>query len=223
MSDTIQDIDFSVNLLRAILWQYNEAKNLQAILQDEQAWYDANQQGFWEDWVKNVFDMRTANEFGLKVWSIILQIPLFVTSTPDDLTTKPTIGFDNSFFMNFDRGNFSTMTGGTNSLSLETKRLALRLRYFQLTTSGTVPEINRFLKYIFGSLGPVFLVDNHDMSQRYVFLFQLSSDLQYLFNNFDILPRPAAVTSTYERLDRPAMLGFDSSFYTNFDRGNFPL
>lgn len=221
MSADIQTLDFSVNLLKAILWQYNEAKNLQSLLTQKQAWYDVNQQKFWDDWVVNVFDLRTANEFGLKVWSIILALPLFVSSTPDNLVTKPTIGFDDAYFKNFDRGNFSTKSGGTNSLSLATKRLALQLRYFQLVTAGCVPEVNRFLAYVFKDLGKVFLVDNHDMTQRYVFTFPLSSELTYLFSNFDILPRPAAVGSEVSRLARAAIFGFDSPFFANFDRGNF--
>ena len=73
----IQSFDFSVNLLQALLWEYNEASNLQSILTQKQAWYNTNQSNFWNNWIVNVFDMRTANEFGLTVWSIILDLPLF--------------------------------------------------------------------------------------------------------------------------------------------------
>lgn len=218
----IQEFDFSVNLLKAILWQYNGAATLQALLKSKQAWYDENQEQFWNDWLVNIFDLRTANEFGLRVWSIILNLPLFVSTEADPLT-KPTFGFDNAFFKNFDRGNFSNFNGGTNALPLETKRLALQLRYFQLTTAGCVPEVNRFLKYIFGDMGLVFLKDNHDMTQTYVFTFPLTSDLLYLFTNFDILPRPAAVASDFERFGRGDVFGFDNPAFKNFDRGNFAL
>lgn len=217
----IQAFDFSVDLLKTILWQYNNAENLQKIVAEKQAWYDANQTEFWGDWLVDVFDLRTANEFGLSVWSIILGLPLFVNTTPDDLTTKPTFGFDSSFFKNFDRGNFSTTTGDTNNLPLETKRLALQLRAFQLSASGTVPETNRFLAYIFGPLGKAFVVDNHDMTQTYVFTFQIDANLNYLLSNFDLLPRPAGVKNIYKRLDRADIFGFDSSFFANFNNGNF--
>ncbi len=41
-NNTIQNFDYSVNLLQALLWQYNEAKNLQGILEAKQTWYDIN-------------------------------------------------------------------------------------------------------------------------------------------------------------------------------------
>ena len=76
MAATIQEFDFSVDLLQAILWQYNNATSLQSLLNSEQAWVIENQTEFWENWLRDVFDLRTANEFGLSVWSIILGIPL---------------------------------------------------------------------------------------------------------------------------------------------------
>lgn len=217
-NDDTQLFDFSVNLMKALLWEYNEALNLQTILQLKQDWYETNQDDFWTNWIRDVFDMRTANEFGLSVWSIILDLPLFTSSKPDSIT-KPTFGFDNAYFKNFDRGNFSSKTGGTTSLPLETKRLALRLRYFGLTTSGTVPEINRFMNYLFANYGRVVLEDNQNMTQTYVFFFPVTSDLQTLFGDLDILPRPAGVGSAWRDATKKSF-GF-GNFGLNFNRGNF--
>lgn len=214
----IQLFDFSVDLLRALLWEYNDATNLQSILQQKQDWYNANQTQFWTDFYNNIFNLATADEFGLAIWSIILDIPLFVPQPPDP-TDKPTFGFNNSYFTNFNRGGFSTRTGGATNLPLEIKRIALQLRYFQLCSSGTVPEINRFLNYVFANYGRVFLRDNHDMTQTYVFLFPVDSDLIYLFENFDLLPRPSGVGSTYADATRAAF-GF-GQFNLNFNRGTF--
>ena len=213
----IQEFNFNVDLLKAILWQYNDAIKLQSLLQDKSDWYATNQSQFWQDFLVNIFDLRTANEFGLKVWSLLLNLPLFVSSPPSS-PSKPTFGFGSNF-KNFTRGNFSSKTGSTNNLPLETKRLALRLRYFQLCSSGTVPEINRFLAYIFAPYGPAYLVDKNNMTQEYHFLFPITWDLRYLFNNFDILPRPAAVKSSYLNVTRKCF-GFGSNHY-NFNRGNF--
>src|ERR1700733_14966336 len=73
----IQQFDFSVNLLQAILWQYNDAINLQALLEAKDSWYFNNQTQFWNHWFNNVFNLATANDFGLAVWSIILGQPTF--------------------------------------------------------------------------------------------------------------------------------------------------
>ena len=213
----IQEFDFSVDLLKAILWQYNEASNLQAILEAENQWYVTNQKEFWENWIRDVFDLRTANEFGLQVWSIILGLPIYTTIAPSSVT-KPTFGFD-PYGINFERGNFADITGGSYRLPKESARLLLRLRYFTLISSGTVPETNRMLKYLFGNAGGAYLLDGGDMTQTYVFNFPLSSGLKYLFDNFDCLPRPAGVKSNYIDGTR-TFFGF-GPYSKNFDNGNF--
>ncbi len=190
---TIQEVDFSVNLLQAILWQYSNATNLQGILNAKNEWYITNYQQFWQDWYTNVFDLRTANNFGLSVWSIILGQSLFTSFV--ESTGIPYFGFgaDNQ---NFDGANFASLNGGNNIYSTQTSRLLLQLRYFQLTSSGTVPETNRMLSYVFQSYGSAYLVDNHDMTQTYHFQFVIPAEISYMLNNTDVLPRPAGVSST---------------------------
>lgn len=216
MTDNIQQFDHAVNLLQTILWEYDKAPNIKALLEAKQAWYDVNQKGFWEDFYTDIFDLRTANQFGLQVWSIILGQPIFINSRRN---TKPTWGFG-QYYKNFTRGNFSTTSGFSSPLPIETARVVLRLRYYQLTGSGTVPEINRILNDVFASYGKAYLIDNHDMSQTYIFQFALPSDLQYVFNNFDVLPRPAGVSSSYNVILGKSW-GFDSNIHENFDNGNF--
>src|ERR1700761_3792994 len=193
----IQSFDFSVDLLQAILWQYQSAESLISLVQSKQDWYNVNQAQFWQGWLVNVFNLATANEFGLAVWSIILDLPLFTsTSYNPDI---PTFGFDGSLTgaVNFDNGILQDTNGSVYELPTETKRIALQLRYFQLVSSGTVPEANRVLAYVFGGLGRAWLIDNHDMTQTYIFNFPVTADLEYLFNNYDILPRPAGVASQW--------------------------
>lgn len=217
MAADIQNIDFSVNILRALLWQYNKAETLQALVQSKQDWDDENQKEFWENWIRDVFDLRTANTFGLRVWSIILELPLFVNDPPPPVD-KPTWGFG-GFRYNFRGANFTNRNGSSVNLPLETKRLALRLRYFQITSSGTVPETNRMLAYLFGEMGGAHLNDGHNMTQEYFFNFQLPWYTKYLFDNFDVLPRPAGVGSSY-RDSSQNYWGF-GQYRLNFGRGNF--
>ena len=195
----IQLFDFSVNLLNSLVWQYQNATNLLNIITQKQAWLTTNQTQFWQDWITNVFDLRTANVFGLAVWSIILNYPLFINlnSNPNNRN----FGFGSNRY-NFSNGNFALPQGGSIVLPLATNRLILQLRYFQLCSSGTVPEINRFMNYVFGlynnsAAGQVYLVDNLNMTQTYNFLFTPGSDLVFVLNNLDVFPRPAGVSSSY--------------------------
>lgn len=215
MTVDIQTFNYTVDLLRAILWEYNKAGKLQTLLIEKQAWYDENQTGFWQDFYTNIFDLRTANSFGLQVWSIILGQPLFITLSDEG---QPTWGFGTPH-ENFTRGNFSAGTAGTHRLNDVVARLLLQLRYVQLTSSGCVPDINRHLKVIFANYGLCWLNDDHDMTQIYTFSFALPSDLIFIFSNFDVLPRPAGVGSDYRVIVNEAW-GFDQ-YHENFDHGNF--
>lgn len=215
----IQEFDFSVDLLKAILWQYNDAEKLQSILQQKQDWYTINQTQFWEDWRRDVFDLRTANDFGLSVWSIILDIPLGVdTGAPEN--TNLAYGFG-QYHKNYNNGNFKTSGSSFVTLTTDQKRIVLQLRYFQLITKGAVPEINEFLHYILPSIGTdAYVLDTYDMSLAfYIFTSAPPSQLQFVLQYYDLLPRPAGVGVGYAIVSR-VVFGFEE-YHTNFDNGNF--
>ena len=236
--DQIQAFDFSVDLLQALLWQYNEAPNLEGLLTRKQEWYDVNQSAFWDDWYRDVFDLRTANDFGLSVWAIILDQRLYATYTPD--TSKRIFGFDTTtrgsfsrafssafkvagsgiqYFTNFFDGTFGSTTPGVQGLSIDQRRLILRLRYFNLTMRPSVPQINAFLKDVFASEGEVYVLDGLDMTAVYIFTYQPSASLRFVLNNFDILPRPAGVEIRTLVVTRKVW-GF-GEYNANFADGNF--
>lgn len=212
----IQEFDFHVDLLKSLLWEYNDATALQSIIEQEQAWYNENQEQFWLDWYRDVFNLDTANDFGCSVWAIILGIPLSVVLTPAPIS--PTFGFgsDNE---NFGNGNFSNINGTVINLTLEQKRLVLKLRYFQLITRGAVTEVNAFLKYVFADFGNVYVLDGLDMTATYVLTFTPSAALNFVLKNYDLLPRPAGVKVNYLTIiDTPFGFGPNN---VNFNNGNF--
>lgn len=214
MTQGIQEFDYSTDVTAPLLWQYNSSPTLQSLLAQKQAWYDENQSEFWTDWYNNVFNLQTADAFGLSVWAIILNVPIIVVVQPP----SGVIGFGFSpNYENFTHGNFYAVQGA-QQLSVEQARLVLRMRYFQLTTRGCIPEINRFYNMLFKPYGAVHLLDNHDMTIEYVFRFVIPSQLNYIFKNYDILARPAGVSVSYSSV--PSIpFGFDQP--ENFDNGNF--
>lgn len=213
----IQQFDFSVDLLRAILWQYNDAVNLQTLLEEKDAWYAENQQGFWENWFTDVFDLATANDFGLNVWSIILGQPIYINNGPQPQDGIFGLG---PYNQNLTNGNFGSQNGYTYQFSTPIARVLLQLRYFQLTSAGTVPEINRMLKYIFGqNYGEAFIIDELDMTGRYLFNFTIPSEMLLMFNSFDILPRPAGVKII---IQQESVVAFGLGPYNgNLENSNF--
>ena len=212
----IQNFDFSLNLLRAMLWQYNDAPRLESLVSQKQAWFDVENRDFWNAWISDVFDLRTANDFGLSVWAIILDMPLHVAG--DDPDAERVIWGFSIDDENFTNGNFEGLSG--LPLNTEQVRLILRLRYFQLVTRGTVPEINEFFGSLFADLGSAYVNDGLNMTARYVFGFPLSADLQAVFSYFDLLPRPAGVQVDYVVIPDVETWGFGQYHY-NFTNGNF--
>lgn len=225
----IQQFNFTVDLLQVILWQYNEAVRIQQLLTDKQNWYLENQTQFWEDWFENVFNLLTADQFGLVVWSIILDIPAFLDTNADP--DKPTFGFNElpvllNDNLNFNNGNFSSV-GTTYRLTVEELRVVLRLRYYQLTSRGSIPDDNYFLSTVFPAAGTPFtgsviVLDGFNMTLTYVFDFQLSRTMQTILRTFDLLPRPAGVRLRYVDTSFP-IFGFGETpainSNQNFDTG----
>jgi hypothetical protein len=357
MSTSIEEFDFSVDVLSALLWRHNEANVLQSLLQSKQNWYQQNHTQFWTDWCTNVFNLDTANEFGLSVWAQILGVPLQLivpantgpqfgfdfpelitdradtggtwghagtvtitsgqadpnggtkavllnltgntggakvsmspiasgipagtvtlsfqaklisgtqgtlasdingstlgnwpalsTSAWTTVTLTATLGAAQTLFnllsstsstcqvavfnpqlkantaitngrMNFNQGNFGVSQAGVG-LTIDQKRILLKLQYYKLISRCTVPEINARIKAILGQYGSVYVLDGNNMRYvTYVFGFQPNSALQFILENFDVLPRPAGVGVKYIVSTRPAF-GFGSS-NQNFNNGTF--
>jgi len=79
-------------------------------------------------------------------------------------------------------------------LTTDQKRLVIRLRYAQLTTRPTLPNINRILSTVFTDFGGnAYVTDNHDMTIDYQFNFLIPSSLRLVLEKYDLLLRPSTV------------------------------
>lgn len=202
------DLDVKIGLL----WQHNAADKLHALLSGKQAWFDRNHGKFWNDWYHDVFDLRTANEFGCQVWAQILGLRLVSSS---EVGGTP-FGFNGE---NFDNGTFTAISSNDVVLPVDLQRIVLRLRYYQLVSKHNAAEVNRVLNYIFKDYGPIYVRDNLNMSITYVFGFVPDPRLIKFIEDNDLLPRPSTVEVSYITVAKSAF-GFGD---TNkpFDQGSF--
>jgi hypothetical protein len=207
----IELFDFSVNVLESIIWQYENAPNIVSLITQKQTWYNTNQTQFWTNWYNNVFNLAgdQMNLFGIAIWSIILDVPLYVPITPEP-NNKPIFGFNEivgswptllNSYLNFGNSNFSTR-GQSIILSLEEQRFLLRLKYFDLTTRGDIKDINSFLAYLVSTstinyTGTIYALDGFNMTMTYVFTKEFPYQLLRALQELDILPRPAGVGIRY--------------------------
>jgi hypothetical protein len=138
---------------QALKWMHSNAPNIQSLIMQKKAWYAKYQDQFWADWQANVFNLDTANNFGLMIWCIILGVPsqLFGLYPPD-----------RAFAYGEFRQNFVGSTGPNPSpggnfygggeftlLTAKEIRWALKLRYSMLVGNARLMYINRMLNWIF--------------------------------------------------------------------------
>ena len=207
-----------INLLSALDWQRSGADIAKQFIENEQAWLDANHCEFWNDWQKDVFTLSTANDFGLAVWSIILDENVFgyQVSAPEDY---PNWGFgvdDENFF----DGSFAAQSGVTYEFTTDQKRILLQLKAFKvLAMGGSILQTNTAMANIFGK-GIVLVFDNFNMSYVYQLSESTLSNFIIEINKRDLLPRPIGIEVAEIRILSTATFGF-SEFDENFNDGNF--
>ncbi len=214
----IQQFDYHSDLLQAILWQYENADKLKSLAHFKADYFHQSTVLFWQNWYRDIFNIDTANDFGLAVWARILDVPLGIDISPSE-KTKIGFGFGKKK-ANFN-ANFRRNTDYTLSLTLDQKRMLIRMRYFNLTQSPTVTNINQFLKRFFWrGESKVFVLDPFDMTYMYyVFNFNPDERLRLLLENFDLMPRPSGVGVKYRIITKKAFCY--GSYRKNFLKSNF--
>lgn len=211
-----QQFNLSIDLMQQLLWQHENKPNLQSLVSQKQAFYDTEHSTFWADWITNVFDLRTANQFGLSVWAQLLNVPIQFT-----ISRRNTIFGFGIYRRNFGRGTFAAnQIHPLGVLTLTEWRQLLQLRYWQLVSRGAIPETNKFYAFLFGN-NQNMMLDYLNMEIRHYFNPPLSSNMIYNLTTLDILVRPAGVKRA---IITPSVsvnaFGFGSS-HKNFNRGNF--
>lgn len=213
----MSDYNCTLDITTALDWQRSKADIVQKLVNNQQAWLQKNHCDFWNDWVKDVFTLDTANDFGLSVWSIILDEPLYGYSEAID--GDETFGFasDNENFYN---GSFAVETGYSYDLTLEQKRIILKLKAYKvLAMGGGVKDINESLANILGD-DVLICLDTLRMSYIYVLKNNDYITIAQILRDRDLLPRPIAVEASVIRSTEGGTIGFADD-YENFYNGNF--
>lgn len=199
----VLNYDFHCDLSKVILWQYDEAEKLKAIVDNQQYFMDANVEGLFDYLKHNVFDLANADSIGLSIWGALLGVP------------RPTYVED----------------GETKTFTDEQYKLLLRARIYLLTFDGSARAVNEFFHMLFPDL-TVIVRDNLNMSVDIQILQDVSPDVAVLFRNPFVetfLPRPSGVRYNVQigNIDYTQVFGFegmedeDGNSVAGFDQGTF--
>lgn len=190
----IANINNTVNLLECLLWQYNKAERLKSLVQSCQDEFNGNTSQFWDNFYCNIFNIDTADTFGLTVWGNLLgvQRPIY----NDNGQLRPYS--DNMY------------------------RLFLKARIFFMFNNGSVSQLNKYIRFIFPEL-PILVLDNLDMSIDLIFYYTPSAEELTVLSNPDFLPRPSGVGINIKIINPQEVFGFEGSDLSGFDQGTFFL
>lgn len=136
-----------INLIQNIIWQYENAESLKKLIVQKDAWYDENLKAFWKKIIDDFLNISTANDWGLNLWGKILDVT-----------------------------RIYNVNGSLVTLSTELYRRLILGKLQLIRSNGTVPEINKYLNFIFSpyvteSSFAATVRDNLDMSVVYVLNF----------------------------------------------------
>lgn len=184
---TVEQINNSIKVDEVLLWQYNNATKLQTIIENKQAFLDTNFTQFFDDWYNDVFNLATANDFGLSVWAVILNVNF--ANAP--ATPSTWFSFD-GVSANFDNGIF--YPENTIYISTEDKRTILQFRYKYLISNGNINDVCNAVQALFTGAT---VTDNLNMTITVNIPFTPTIEQLFILNNYNVIPVPAGVSITY--------------------------
>ena len=175
------------DIKRNILWQYENTKAIKGLIERKQAWLDTNFKGFFDRWAKYFFgalaiatdeaqslaeaepgddnyENAQAWNAGLTAWGKILNLPRTYTDGGAEV-------------------QISTMLYFT----------LLKGELLKQHMGSSVPEINRWLKLVFGYFGNAYVVDNENMTIYIIIDFEISESDYNMLVDLNLVPRPAGV------------------------------
>lgn len=144
--------------------------------------------------VNDNLSISTAKGIGLDLWGNLLHLSRYIPSESDS---------NNYAYFNFNSKNFKTNGGlifyNANRPNYGTLddiyyRQLLLIVYQGYFLNSSIPTLNQFALESLADYGSVYVRDTTDMSyQIYIFNNKIPPWLNFMANNYDILPRPAGV------------------------------
>lgn len=135
---------FEIDLNPCILWQYNDAHNLQKLLQGEYDFFDFCTNQFWKNYIEFIFNVASASRTGLERWARLIGVQTHYATKVNTATETSASGF-----VTVERHEKGTEF---RSMSDDFLRRAIIARFFLLDSNGSCDAINRYLKMLYGTV-----------------------------------------------------------------------
>lgn len=183
------------NYTDTILSQYANSPAITQLIDEFNQWLDPGSD--LDAFYNMVWNVETAQGFGLDIWGAIVNIPRQITIPEQPLY----LGFEEAEPGShpFDQEPFYSGSAGTSSVYLlgdDAYRVLIMTKALANISSFTAPGVNALLRYLFAGRGSCYVLELSPMQIEYVFNFSLKSWEAAVLQQPALMPRPAGVGVT---------------------------
>ncbi|HIA1612785.1 TPA: DUF2612 domain-containing protein [Salmonella enterica] len=185
------------NVAATVLAQYAASPRLNALINSFNAALSPD--SFIKDFYDLIWDIDTAEKYGLDVWGKIVGVSRRLT-VKDDFNY---LGFSEARMDNpvmddprpFNQAPFYSGKSVTRTVDLsdEVYRRLILMKAMSNITDCSVPDINRMLRFMFGKNRRAYVLNNGGLRMSYIFEFALSSAELAIIQSSGALPSPPGV------------------------------
>jgi hypothetical protein len=188
---------YSADVLDAsatLLSQYANSPRLTALVDYANEWIDpgVDLNAFYS----YVWNVKTAQGFGLDIWGRIVNVPRQITITP----LPDYLGYNEALTGSYPFGQEpfygGARTGDVYSLSDDAYRVLIMTKALANISSFTAPSVNALLRFLFAGRGDCHVEELGGMAIKYVFNFALQPWEASVIQQPSLMPRPAGVNIT---------------------------
>lgn len=183
------------DIWQTVISQYANSDILTSLVTSFDAAMDMTEN--FDDFFDKVWNILTAQSWGLDVWGRILG----VRRTFQRIPVTRNFGFQEATVANADPFNTSPFyagpsLAGTFSLGDDAYRALLLAKAAFNITDCSIPSINAIMMGLFPNRGNCFVTDDGNMTMTYTFKFPISPEEWAMLAQSGILPKPAGVRAT---------------------------
>lgn len=190
---------------KTVLTQYAASPGINALIS---SFNDAvSIDDFIEQFLTLVWDVRTAEGYGLDVWGKIVGVSRRLTVSDN----FQHLGFSEALLEShtvtdpqpFNQAPFYTGETSTETVELSDPiyRKLIMMKAMSNITDCTIPNINRMLVYMFGDSGRAYVTNDGPLKMSYVFEFPLSVAELAIIQSSGALPSPPGVSVSIVQKD----------------------
>lgn len=216
-----------INVEETIISQYDNSPTLKALITGFNDCVDPRAD--LDMFYSYVWDVMTAQGFGLDIWGRIVNVAREITYTG----SVPTFGFDEAYTsidqsaitgpQPFDQAPFFDGVQATQTYTLtdDAYRTLILVKALANISDATIQSLNTLLSNLFAGRGRCYVTDPGSMSMFYVFEFALQPYELAIITSAGVIPRPAGVLANVLQFDAANTFGFQEQGGQPFDNGVF--